>query len=114
MTALELPAPDAPAEEWGRLAVSIPGWRWPAGMHWSGPGFTASSTGSSPTNNVRQFVRVGFMAVYPDPDHWAWEGWLVRMLGLSMPDWWVSTTVLEDGTPHEVFTPRPRGLRSDI
>lgn len=25
MTPLELPAPDAPAEEWGRLAVSLPG-----------------------------------------------------------------------------------------
>jgi hypothetical protein len=37
MTALELPAPDAPAEEWGRLAVSLPGWRWMAGMlgEWS-------------------------------------------------------------------------------
>ena len=32
MTALELPAPDAPAEEWGRLAVSLPGWRWMPGM----------------------------------------------------------------------------------
>ena len=28
----EIPAPDAPAEEWGRLAVSLPGWRWTPGM----------------------------------------------------------------------------------
>lgn len=28
MTVYPLPAPDAPAEEWGRLAVSLPGWRW--------------------------------------------------------------------------------------
>ena len=27
MTAYTLPAPDAPAEEWGRLAVSLPGGR---------------------------------------------------------------------------------------
>jgi hypothetical protein len=32
MTALQTPADDAPAAEWGRLAVSIPGWRWMAGM----------------------------------------------------------------------------------
>jgi len=23
-----LPAPDAPAEDWGRVAVALPGWRW--------------------------------------------------------------------------------------
>jgi len=81
MITYDLPAPDAPAEEWGAFAVSIPGWRWPDGMHWAAPGFVASSTGSSPTSNVRQFVRVGFTPIYPDPDHWAWWGWLVRMLG---------------------------------
>jgi hypothetical protein len=32
MTAYTLPAPDAPAEEWGRLAVALPGWRWMPGM----------------------------------------------------------------------------------
>jgi len=32
MTAqFKIPAPDAPAEEWGRLAVSIPGFTWPGG-----------------------------------------------------------------------------------
>ena len=31
MTALDLPANDASAEEWGRLAVSLPGWRWMPG-----------------------------------------------------------------------------------
>ncbi len=53
MSPFELPAADAPAEEWGRLATRIPGWRWPAGMHRS----------------------------YPDPDDWALEGWLLRLLG---------------------------------
>ena len=81
MSALKTPAPDAPAEQWGEFAVSIPGWRWPDGMHWAAPGFVASWTGSIPTNDVRRYVRVGSPPVYPDPDHWAWWGWLVRMLG---------------------------------
>jgi hypothetical protein len=33
---LALPAPDAPAEEWGRLAVAIPGFRSVQGMLWRG------------------------------------------------------------------------------
>lgn len=32
MDDLTLPAPDADGEEWGRLAVSLPGWRWMPGM----------------------------------------------------------------------------------
>lgn len=31
MTAFELPARNAPPEVWGRLAVSIPRFRWPGG-----------------------------------------------------------------------------------
>ena len=90
MTALQTPAPDAPAEEWGTLAERIPGWRWPDGMHWAAPGFVASATGSSPTSNVRQFVRVGFTPIYPDPDHWAWEGWMLRLVGGGAYSLWAS------------------------
>jgi len=32
MSIYTIPAPDAPAEEWGRLAVSLPGWRWMPGI----------------------------------------------------------------------------------
>ena len=80
MSTFNIPAADAPAEEWGHLAVSIPGWR--------NPRLPCMPYLLSParTSNV------------PDPDHWAWEGWMLRLLGLSMPDWWVSTTVLDDGT----------------
>lgn len=53
MSAFELPADDAPASEWGRLAVLIPDWRNP---------------------DERRFH-------LPDPDHWAWEGWLFGLLG---------------------------------
>jgi len=54
MTALQTPAADAPAAEWGALAVRIPGWECRPDL-------------------------IGW-AVYPDPDHWAWEGWLLRLL----------------------------------
>ena len=90
MTALKTPDDDAPAAAWGLLAVSIPDWRWmPVESHstqmkdlWLAVG---SPIGDSPS--PRHAI---------DPDHWAWEGWLVRMLGPSTamthhPDgtWWV-------------------------
>jgi len=59
MSALTLPAADAPAEEWGRLAVSIPGWRWP------GPGTT-------------ELMDLRCIHL---PE---WEGYLLRLLGREM------------------------------
>ncbi len=47
------------AEEWGRLAVSLPGWRWMPGMQ----------TLPLPTPGL------------PDPDDPATEGCLMRLLG---------------------------------
>lgn len=70
MNALQTPAMDAPAGEWGRLALSIPGWRTP----WEDlpASWLATEDG-----------------LVPDPDHWAWEGWMLRMLG---PGWcWQQT-----------------------
>jgi len=32
VSALKTPADDAPAEEWGRFAASIPDWQWMPGM----------------------------------------------------------------------------------
>lgn len=66
MTAFELPADDAPAEEWGRLAVSIPDWRNPR---------------LPPDCDVPALWDAASGQPVPDPDHWAWEGWLLRMLG---------------------------------
>ena len=80
MTALKTPAADAPAKEWGRLAVSIPDWQWPDGMHDVAPGWVANRHGSGATGDVIPYATEGG-TVYPDPDHWAWEGWLRRMLG---------------------------------
>jgi hypothetical protein len=73
MTAL--PAPDAPAEEWGAFAESIPGWRNP-----------------SPTAVLDSLAMPRIEVGFPigdlssprfviDPDHWAWEGWLLKLLG---------------------------------
>jgi len=52
MSMLPLPAQDAPAEEWSRLAVLIPGWRNPY--------------------DDRFYL--------PACDDWRWEGWLLRLL----------------------------------
>lgn len=87
---MELPEADAPASEWGALAVSIPDWRWPI------------STDSAPEPDMPGLFRIGRLPwrstrcaqfkhqwsqhdgkgkCVPDPDHWAWEGWLLRLLG---------------------------------
>jgi hypothetical protein len=47
------------AEEWGRIAVSLPGWRWMTGMQ------------ALPLPHPD----------LPDPDHPATEGWFLRLLG---------------------------------
>ena len=60
MTTLVPPAPDAPAEEWGRLAMRIPGWCAP----------TEHLSGGMPCLHL----------FLPDPDHWMWEGWFLRLL----------------------------------
>ena len=52
------------AEEWGRLAVSLPGWRWMAGMQ----------TLSLPTPGL------------PDPDDPATAGCLLALLGVQAVD----------------------------
>ena len=79
MSALQTPSRDAPAEEWGRLAVAIPDWRWPDGMHDSAPGFVQSRYGIGSTGDVISYAREEW-TVYPDPDHWAWGGWMLRLL----------------------------------
>ena len=66
MSAFELPAADAPTAEWGRLAVSIPGWR--------GPDLP-------PDCDLPALWDAANARPVPDPDHWAWEGWLLRLIG---------------------------------
>tara|TARA_R100001510_G_scaffold34159_1_gene30678 strand:+ start:745 stop:1083 length:339 start_codon:yes stop_codon:yes gene_type:complete len=61
VTALQTPADDAPAEEWGELAVRIPGWQCRP---------DAPVIGS-----------IAWTVYRVDPDHWAWEGWMLTLLG---------------------------------
>ena len=61
------------AEEWGRIAVSLPGWRWMTGM--------------LDQKNRRYHVTVPHElcnAVWPDPDDPATAGCLLALLGPMM------------------------------
>jgi len=87
MTAIEPPAPDAPAEEWGAFATRIPDWRWP----WtcsvllsfcpSLPGYVWLEGEWRYTDDISPVARWSRIRAIPDPDHWAWEGWLLRLIG---------------------------------
>ena len=69
MSAIKTPAADAPASEWGRLAVLIPDWRWMRGMR-------AMEWDGHPAG-------VGAIAdeAWPDPDDPATAGCLLALLG---------------------------------
>lgn len=58
----------AVAELWGYFAMQIPGWREPAE--------------SLPSSWLTYSHRI-----VPNPDHWAWEGWFLRLLGSGCPIW---------------------------
>ena len=85
MSALKTPADDAPAAAWGALAVRIPGWQCRPDL-------------------------IGWAAYRVDPDHWAWTGWLLRLLGnerwrLHLDDvgewsFWVNGPPETHGTGH--------------
>lgn len=73
------------AEEWGRIAVSLPGWRWMPGMRYTYGGFSAS-TGASEDYVERLWEDDAGPydhAIFPtpDPDDPATEGCLIRLLG---------------------------------
>ena len=70
------------AEEWGRVAVSLPGWRVLRGIRWRGENGVPMGSEWQP---------------WPDPDDPATAGCLLALLGLGRPGWWVATTVLENG-----------------
>jgi len=67
------------AEDWGRLAVSLPGWRWMPGMRWcmpsSAPGpMRGRMVGDSPSALL-------LLKGWPDPDDPATAGCLLALLG---------------------------------
>ena len=103
MTALKTPSADAPAAAWGAFAESIPGWRNP-----------------SPTAVLDSLamprIEVGFPVgdlPHPrfviDPDHWAWWGWFILLLGperIQVTMWGDEITV---GTDNLVMEPSAFG-----
>jgi len=107
MSALQLPAPDAPAEDWGRVAVSLPGWRWMPGMlarNFDGPVRVESVTDDQP-GVLHRCRWTGNMV--PDPDDPATAGCLEDLSGphtMTQPahwagDGWYRCSILSaDGT----------------
>ena len=116
MTALQTPAPDAPASEWGRFAVSIPGfpcntvllrrgmvgWLYgeSADVDWPLDGLRAMFVGEKGATTLYQVVvpggypqhrmRNGRHEFIPDPDHPATEGWLLRLIGAGVFSLWMA------------------------
>ena len=91
------------AEDWGRLAVSLPGWRWMAGMRYFYGGFSAS-TGASEDyvdrlweDDAGPYDHAIFPA--PDPDDPATAGCLLALLG---PGWTVQ--LRNEHGPHVIVT----------
>lgn len=86
MSAIKTPEADATAEEWGRLAVSIPGWRWMPGMRWVVPWLEAAgrlhdSTEAAWYDDPRTDVKGESV---PDPDDPATAGCLLALLGTGI------------------------------
>jgi hypothetical protein len=115
MTVIKTPKPDAPAEEWGRLAVSIPGfpchsvaqrrgmvgWLFgeSADVDWPVDGLRAMFVVEKgvtlyqvvePGGYPQHRMRNGRHEFIPDPDHPATAGWLLRMLGGEAFALWAS------------------------
>ena len=76
------------AEEWGRLAVSLPGWRWMPGMlQWrTGPWMGSRRSVDSDYFDTGHEARVMGGDTWPDPDDPATEGCLLALLGARAVD----------------------------
>ena len=118
MSIYKIPAPDAPAEEWGRLAVSLPGWRWMPGMitttgnrvldvSFTTPPYLVVSCNGGPVS------RPTSTSAIPDPDDPATAGCLLELAGaphrlLPTVEAWLS------GKPVEGITSLGRAVIVDV
>jgi hypothetical protein len=75
------------AEEWGRVAVSLPGWRWMPGMlQWrTGPWMGSRRSVDSDYCDTGHEARVMGGDTWPDPDDPATAGCLLALLGALGP-----------------------------
>ena len=98
MTALTPPAADAPAEEWGALAVSIPDWRWMTGMlnRKDGPRYMGSARWAwdEPYRHHAQGIADDD---WPDPDDPATAGCLLALLGSERHNVTPGSAIAADG-----------------
>ena len=71
------------AEEWGRIAVSLPGWRWMPGMleHRFHRGWLKRRSIDSDYFNTGHEARLTDQHAWPDPDDPATAGCLLALLG---------------------------------
>jgi len=102
MSIYTIPAPDAPAEDWGRLANSLPGWRWMPGMRIVVPPQQDGATGYQSRVTDVGWPTEDDSGRCPGPDDPATEGCMLRLLGRPLyavvptgPAWWVTLTLLD-------------------
>ena len=95
MSSLKSPAPDAPAAEWGALAVSIPGWRWLPGMIDTYPSFRLVLDHDPELDDLSDSA--------PDPDDPATAGCLLALLARTC--WIHQAAVLPLGAVVTIETP---------
>lgn len=87
------------AEDWGRIAVSLPGWRWMQGMAMRAHNVPR---GFSERVHVNMAHNAPASWEWPNPDDPATAGCLLALLGRPLcaaeprgPAWWITLHVME-------------------
>ena len=74
------------AEEWGRVAVSLPGWRWMPGMFVPSPGYGRLDDDDVSDHPLYRLPLRHADECWPDPDDPATAGCLLALLGVQAVD----------------------------
>ena len=101
------------AEDWGRLAVSLPDWRWMPGMRAmltaEGHSPVPACPGRLDESEALAYETGGWFGQWPDPDDPATAGCLLALLGLwvrqVLPPRW-------EGDPWRIFRQDPTGRQT--